>query len=138
MFTELRMCDYCDKKVASFWDNLKEGQYFLTPDIMSPAEFFIDSVSESEISIKPQKIEISKIAFSAVIHYLKEHEHYEGRPCEIRSSSGPKRSGPLCNATKRVNKYHRRCVNYILPILKKYSIVEINGRRPNTTWLVIR
>jgi len=128
------MCNICEQQIEDMWGLLTIGQDFRTPDLQRGNNFHISNVEDTGITIMPQNISISRDAFKKAIHYLRSHEHYADNPCEIRSNNDSNLSGPLCKESREVNK-NVRCINYILPILKKYGIVEIDGRRPNKTWL---
>lgn len=129
------MCDICDSQIAKIWNSLLRGQSFRTPDAQNGVDFFLDYIDREKLKITPQNIRISKAAFAATLHYLKANGHDEYNQCKIRSSNNPASAGPLCIEARHTNN-DTRCINYILPILAQHSIVAINPRRPNTTWLI--
>jgi len=130
------MGQFCEKIVSDLWKKLQVSQQFRTPDLYKGKDFKIEAKSDTQIKIQPQKIVVSREAFSAAIHYLRENNHYMKTPCEIRSSNSAELSGPLCKAARQ-NNNNVRCINYILPIFQKNVIVGVNPVRPNTTWLLI-
>lgn len=130
------MCQFCENIVSDLWRKLQIGQQFRTPDLHKGKDFIIESKRDDQIKITPQNIGISRQAFSAVIHYLRQNNHYMNSPCEIRASNNLKLAGPLCRAAREVNN-NIRCITYILPILQKNVIAGVNPVRPNATWLLV-
>lgn len=130
------MCQLCEKIVSDLWKKLQVGQQFRTPDLYKGKDFIIEEKSNNQIKIQPQNVGISRAAFCAAIHYLRQNNHYMNSPCEIRSSNNTHLAGPLCRAAREQNS-NIRCINYILPILQKKVIAGVNPVRPNSTWLLV-
>lgn len=109
-----------------------------TPDNARGAQFTVKSSSSAVVKISTRNgtnIDIPISAFDAAINYLKTNKHYKGNPCKITARNSIATAGPLCRATRaRTNKI--RTADYILPILAFLDIVEICGKRPNTSWLI--
>lgn len=129
------MCN--ENLLDNLWNQLNAHAAYNTPDNIRQTEFTIQAINQNpdSITISPQNITISKQAFLAALSHLTGNHHTQGNPCQIRSSNTPKKAGPLCQAARKVNN-NVRCINYILPILAAAGIVGINGKRPNTTWLM--
>ena len=109
-----------------------------TPDKAIGADFTIISASVAGVSIKTKNgtnIAIPISAFHAAIDYLKANNHYKGNPCKITARNSKSTAGPLCCAARKHTR-NIRTIDYILPILAFLKIVEICGKRPNTTWLI--
>lgn len=131
------MCNICEQQIEDVWSFMAIGQNFRTPDLQRGNNFHIANVEDNRIAIMPQNVSIYRDAFKRAIHYLRAHEYYADNPCEIRSNNDSNLSGPLCKESREGNE-NVRCINYILPILRTCGIVEIDGRRPNKTWLLER
>ncbi|MFH0974850.1 MAG: hypothetical protein V1874_03610 [Spirochaetota bacterium] len=129
------MCEHCQNIIEKVWSKLEEGRQFRTPDLYKGKNFFIKEKYNQKITITPQNISITKESFSSTLHYLFQNDHYFKNQCEIRSSNSEKAAGPLCLVSRDKNS-NVRCINYILPILQNYQIVDIYQKRPNKTWLV--
>ena len=129
------MCERCQKIVNRIWHKLQIGKVYQTPDRYKGKEFCIETITSQKIGINPQKVFITKDSFLAALHYLVQNNHNFENPCEIRSSNSREAAGPLCLASRDTNS-NVRCINYILPILQDFQIVEIDPGRPNKTWLI--
>ncbi len=129
------MCRSCDVHIDGVWSHLSVGQTYRTPDAAAGVSFEISDVTPTNIEILPQKIRISRQAFSAALHYLRSNRHDREHPCEIRSNNNPNLAGPLCREARPHNN-NVRCINYILPALAQFRIVGIGSAQPNTTWVV--
>lgn len=132
---EATLCDFCKNIVDDLWRNIAVGQMFKTPDLYIGKDFKIEEKNPDLLRILPQRVLLSKSAFTATIHFLRLNQHDKDSPCEIRSSNDKATAGPLCLAARNENE-GVRCINYILPILQKNVVVGINPVRPNTTWLL--
>jgi len=130
------MCDFCENALDEVWPQLNQQKQYSTPDSIKGKPFSIYQISPENIKIVPQNITISRNAFAAAIHYLLENQHNLDHPCEIRSSNSREQAGPLCIAARDQNS-DVRCINYILPILQNFNIVELDSGRPNKTWLTL-
>ena len=129
------MCEKCAFSLQSVWNQLQNGAQFRTPDDRAGAEFEIGSLQPESIHINPKNITISRSAFAAALHYLRENNHFVDNPCRIGANNDPADAGPFCLASRQENN-NVRCSTYILPVLEEFGIVGINGaKRPNTTWL---
>lgn len=120
--------------VDMIWKSIKQGDTYKTPDRSRGVAFTIDHIEDDQIHILPQKIDIRKKAFIATLEYLQAENYTTVHRCEIKSNNDMKKAGPLCQASRRENN-GVRCINYIVPILKEYGIVDCDGDRPNTVWL---
>jgi hypothetical protein len=129
------MCNICEQKIEDVWTQIAIGQEFRTPDLLIGKYFQISNVEVNRIIIIPQNLSISRKAFERAIHYLRSHNHSIDNPCEIRSNNDSNLAGPLCIESRNINN-NVRCINYILPILKTYGVVGIDGGRPNKTWVI--
>jgi hypothetical protein len=132
------MCVFCDKKIDKVWSRLQTEKKYRTPDLRRGKDFYITSISIKEINIKHQTksiTSITKASFLATLYYLCQHNHDINNPIKIHSSNSSRKAGPLCQASRNKNS-NVRCINYILPILKDFQIVDINSFRPNKTWLI--
>lgn len=135
--------------INSIWPQLgsiPEG-VLRTPDNINGVHFIIRDVNAGAIAIltgtqnrqtAPDKapVNITKAAFIAALDYLISHNHVDStKRCEINARNSPDNAGDLCRASRAQN-HNVRCINYILPILQYVSLVEIDGNRLNTTWLI--
>jgi hypothetical protein len=129
------MCRQCEEQADIIWEQLTVGLSYLTPDQRRASPFQIIKVESDKICIAPQNICINKDAFKAALHYLLAHGHDQHSPCEIRSNNNWENAGPLCQESRSYNG-GVRCINYILPILKFFGVVDINPQRPNKAWIM--
>ena len=132
------MCMSCNIDVDHVWLQLLPGQKFKTPDNKKGSPFDVQSVDSGIIKIRTKRrtvVTISRQAFENALHHLRINSHYKDNPCEIRSNNDRELAGPLCVASRDVNR-NVRCINYILPVLASHGIVEMDGKQPNKTWLV--
>ena len=130
------MCQACDLHVEGLWPHLAIGQRFRTPDRARGADFEIRNLAPTELEIQPQGLTIPASAFAAALHYLREHNHRVTNACAIQSSNDPDTSGPLCDITRAQMSGGSRCVNYVAAILEHFGIVGVDGRRPNSVWVL--
>lgn len=131
--------------INSIWGGLAVGQQYTTPDNSKGADLTIAHLDSNSITIltegKPDKgvlgsrVEITHASFIAALEYLYTHRHSANNPCVIASNNTMRSAGPLCVASRTPNR-GTRCINYILPILKHFNLVGINGSRPNLTWYI--
>ncbi len=129
------MCSSCDVQIDGVWSHLHEDQHYKTPDDTKGVPFIITSVESQAIKISPQNVLVTRGAFSAALHYLRSNRHDHANPCKVRSNKDPALAGPLCLVARAQNN-NVMCINYILPILAKLNIVDINSNRPNTVWVL--
>ncbi len=129
------MCLSCEIHIEGVWLHISVGLQFQTPDDLTPANFRISQVESEKIKIEPQGISITREAFVAALHHLRSNYHYSNNPVEIRSNNDRTLAGPLCVASRDGN-HNTRCINYILPVLRSLGIVQVDGTRPNRTWLI--
>jgi len=132
---EKPMCLSCEILIEGVWKHLAPRQVYRTPDEAKGTRFSIASIGATDIGISPQKIRITKEAFSAAIHFLKTNRHDRTNSIRINSSNHPRLAGPLCTISRERN-HGVRCINYILPILHKHQIVGIDSTQPNKTWVI--
>ena len=130
------MCITCVGVISGVWARLIGGSSYQTPDSIKPANFQITDIRPDAIHIQPQNIDVLRISFVDALHYLRDNGNTILNPCKIDSNDDPNKSGLLCLAARLNNSHNRRCINYILPILKSLGIVGINSSRPNTTWYI--
>ena len=136
--------------INSIWDRVAEGQPYRTPDNAKGASFTIVHLAPDFITIrtagKPARnilgsnVDITRTSFVAALEYLYTHLHSVDNPCDIASNNTTRLAGPLCVAGRTPNG-NTRCINYILPILKHFNLVGIDGRRTqahplNSTWYI--
>jgi hypothetical protein len=133
------MCNLCLQVVTVVFGNLQVGLYLITPDNVRGRRYSITQITPNSIVITTQfvtQIPISRNAFCDALYYLRVNRNNAGNPCEIRSSNNRHLAGPLCRASRNVNR-NVRCINYILLILARGNLVGINGGLPcNTTWYI--
>jgi hypothetical protein len=128
------MYDFCNQATEATWNRLAVDQQYQTPDTRSGVDFRIIELVNDHIGIAPQNIVIQRAALFAAVHHLYATNHYAHNPCRVQSNNDPLLSGPLCRVSRDANN-NVRCINYILPLLSAGGVVDINGNRPNTTWL---
>ena len=130
------ICKSCNLHIEGLWKILRVEDKLRTPDEQKGAIFRISEIKANSLKIQTEgssTVPIQKTAFVAALHYLRQNQHNSSNKCEIRSSSDPAVSGPLCRVSRKYNN-GVRCINYILPILASHGIVSIDGTRPNRTW----
>lgn len=76
-------------------------------------------------------------AFAKTLAYLAQNNHVAGNPCLVSSNKAYRDAGPLCRAARDANEPDggTMVITYVLPILKKMGLVEIDHAIPNSTWL---
>lgn len=129
------MCSSCDIQIDGVWSRLHINQTYVTPDEKRGTIFRKTSIDDKTLKISPQNIFIKRFAFSAVLHYLRKNRHDHTNPCRIGSNKDPAFSSPLCLVAREKNN-NVMCINYILSVLDTLKIVDINGSRPNTAWVL--
>ena len=130
-------------KIDSIWNKLAVGQPYRTPDNAKGAVFTMVNIHRDFIVIEtegdPSKnrrgshVGITQASFISALEYLYANQNTQNNRCPIASNNKTSLAGPLCRAS-RIHNGDTRCITYILPILKKFELVEINGSRPNRTW----
>lgn len=128
------MMQESENEINRIWGNLSSGDTFRTPDDSKGVAFFIARIEPDRIFIRPQGVSIYRNAFVAALDYLRANNNDVKNKCEIRSNNDSEKAGPLCQASRKENK-NTRCINYIIPILETYRIVDCSGDRPNKVWL---
>jgi len=129
------MCRLCETKIDEIWGKINVNQEFTTPDRVVGRKYSLEDIGPTEIRIRPQNININKKAFVSTVHYLLENKHISNNPININSNNDLIMAGPICKVSRAENG-GIRCINYIIPILHLYGIVEIYSGRPNKTWLI--
>ncbi len=129
------MCNSCEIQIDGVWSHLHINQSFVTPDETKGVPFTITSIAAKAIKISPQNVVVTRGAFAAALHYLRANRHDHTNHLKIGSNKDPALAGPLCKVARAQNS-NVMCINYILPILAKHNIVDINPNRPNTVWIV--
>lgn len=120
------------------WARIESGRGLRTPDNTTGKSFNVSSVAPSEIKIQTQggaDIAIKFEAFAATLLYLVEHGHDQRNRCNIASDKDVTKAGPLCRTAREANGVNVMIITYTLPILAEMGLVEIDGSRPNRTWL---
>jgi len=121
----------------AFWDGIAQDKPLKTPDKGRTASFTVIRRSDSGLEVRTHKgntVRIRREAFGAVLRHLAQEHHGAERPCIVASSQH--RPGFLGFAAKQANDNAAVVITYILPILQDAGLVEIDGNRPNRTWLL--
>lgn len=121
----------------AFWDGIAQDKPLKTPDKGRTASFTVIRRSDSSLEVRTHKgntVRIRREAFGAVLRHLAQEHHGAERPCIVASSQH--RPGFLGFAAKQANDNAAVVITYILPILQDAGLVEIDGNRPNRTWLL--
>jgi len=121
------------------WHTLEVGLELTTPDNTSGSPFSIGLINHDMVEILTNggtSIEINRQAFISALEYLACNQHLENNPCRIGSNKDIQQAGPLCVAVRNANGVNVMIINYLLSLLSRMNLVEINGNRPNTTWLL--
>lgn len=127
-----------DAALSNRWQTLPADEVLKTPDARVGSRFTVTAISSAAISIETDggtPIVLHREAFAEVLWYLLDHGHYVGNPCPIGSDKDIEAAGPLCVAARQANGGNVMVIPYILPILARMGLVEIDGNRPNTSWL---
>ena len=125
--------------LGNCWGNLHTNDTFVTPDKALGSPFSIESIDNNSVVIKTDgntKIDINRQAFIAVVRYLIENKHSVQKPCAIGSNKTIGDAGPLCVTARNANGQNIMIINYLLPLLSRMGLVDIDGNRPNKTWLI--
>lgn len=127
--------------VASLWSQLHAVGPLGTP--ARNTAFEVGEVSGERVVVHTgksakTKVVIPRRAFEAALGYLIDHEHHAGNPCEIAAADAPEKAGSLCQASRLLpsGKYGVRNITYVLPILQRLGVVDINPKKPSSVWLV--
>lgn len=125
--------------IFSLWPEIsKSGASYTTPDEMAGADFTVLDSDDSMIVIKTTGgtfIRIKRASFISAVFFLLSNGHVsQETSCRI----GANISQPAgLDAATRDHPNGTMVVSYVIPILAGTGIVEINIRRPNSTWLKI-
>jgi len=129
-----------DAALNDRWGAVAVGQQFLTPDDASGKTFTVTSVSGTAITVATgggTPIALNRAAFAAAIGHLLQHRHVGPQSrCNIESNKDIGRAGPLCVAARNANGVNVMVITYVLPLLAHMGLVEVDGDRPNSVWLV--
>lgn len=120
-------------KLAQPKTNLK------TPDNANGSKFTINATTEDTITITTTGntlITIKFAAFHEALHFLATGNYTEKNPCQISANININSAGEFCKATRKANGSNVMISSYIAPILAHMKLTAINGKRPNTTWLI--
>jgi hypothetical protein len=133
------------KTIDNIWQYLAVGQEYRTPDDSKGVNFRILTVEPTRIIIRTvgrleegklgSKVAITRLSFEAALAYLYSQGYDLNKTCEIKSNNNILNAGSLCVAARTQNN-GTRCINYILPVLKSYGFVGINGGFRNRAWFV--
>ena len=120
------------------WPFLQTGLQANTPDIVKGSQFSITAVNPQTVEITTSggtPIPINRNAFLAALEYLVNNSHTtSANPCQIGSNFD--NPSPLDSATRTGNQQgNLMVVSYLIPLLSLMNLVDIDGTRPNTTWL---
>ena len=125
--------------ISALWAALSEVEAtYTTPDQQKGSKFKVVGSDESTIRVQTTGasiITIRRESFIAAVSFLLKNGHVSiAQACGI----GAKVDAPssLDEAT-RAHSGGTMVIPYILPILSKTGIVEIDGGRPNSTWINI-
>jgi hypothetical protein len=121
------------------WEKLHTGDNFVTPDNIKGSPFSIEAIDNNSVVITTNggaPININRQAFIAVVRYLIDNLHSEQNPCAIGSNKTIEDAGPLCVTARNANESSTMIINYLLPLLSSMGLVNIDGNRPNKTWLI--
>lgn len=119
---------------------LQVGISLRTPDRIKSSSFTVKRTTNNSIIIqtkttKSSPIPIKRCAFLETLKYLLQNGHSKFKKIKIQSSNDPKKSGHLCEISRKANN-NTRCINYILPILEHLGFIGIDGNKPNKTWYI--
>lgn len=116
-------------------DNIN-GVHFIIKDVDVDALAILTGTQSRQTASDKVPVNITKEAFIATLDYLVSHSHVDDtKRCKISASNKPEEASPLCRASRAQN-HNVRCITYILPILQYFNLVEVDGNRLNTTWLI--
>ena len=120
------------------WNLINAGDSLTTPS--GESTFTVTEVSADEISINAghgSPIKLRRAAFVAGLQYLVDHAHVAVRKCEIRSNMIYKDAGLLCKTVRDANSASggTMVITYVLPILQRMRLVDIDSKKPNRVWL---
>lgn len=112
-----------------------QGKTLLGPTERS--EFMLEEVRSDSvtISLSNSTLKLEKEAFEGTLSYLLSHRHDDASPCEIRSNKVYELAGPLCQAARK-GPGSQMNITYVLPILKKMGLVDIDPSIPSTAWFI--
>jgi hypothetical protein len=133
-----KMDESINVALSNAWDKIANLKNLKTPDNSVGRSYTINSVTSTTVEIKTNgnsTLTIQRTAFIETLRYLVDNQHTITNPCKIGSNQKEDKAGPLCRAARAVNS-GMRVINYTVPILTALEILGMNGKRPNTTWLV--
>lgn len=120
------------------WNLITAGDTLTTPS--GESTFTVTEVSSDEISINAGQgspIKLRRAVFVAGLQYLVSNAHVGAHACEIRSNKNYADAGPLCQTVREAHSASggTMVITYVLPLLQRMRLVDINSKKPNTVWL---
>lgn len=122
----------------SRWNSIPAGTRLGTPSGIS--HFTVTAVDSDEIRVQTEgetTMRLQHKAFIATLEHLQNFGPDAKKPCRVGSNKSYERAGGLCKAAREANTISgtTMVITYILPILQRMGLVEINSDLPNTAWL---
>jgi hypothetical protein len=121
------------------WQMIQPGLNLSTPDSASGSPFSISAVNNVAVNISTAggtPITLHRHAFVETLRYLLFNQYTDKNRCQIASNKHINQAGPLCVVARNANGANIMIISYLLPILTHMNLVNTDGNRPNTTWLV--
>lgn len=117
----------------SRWNSIPTGTRLDTPSGIS--HFTVTSIHPDEIWIHTRggtKMKLRRAAFAAALCHLQAFD----QPRLIGSNKDRRLAGDFCEVVRSANiRGGTMVITYVLPILQRMGLVEINSDIPNTAWL---
>lgn len=124
--------------ISRAWSRMGELSRLRTPSQRS--EYSVEGFADDRVIVlvASKRHVLLRSAFEAALNYLHQNSHGIENPCLIQSNNDPTLSGPLCCASRVTlsGAYGPRNINYVLPILQAFGVVDIRTSTPNAVWLV--
>lgn len=121
------------------WESLNIGLELETPDNATGSLYSISSINTESMEITTSggtAIVINRESLVSTLEYLLTNLHLANKPCAVGSNKDINNAGPLCLAARNANGENRMVINYILPILSHLGLLQIDGTRPNSVWVL--
>ncbi|MBD0703870.1 hypothetical protein [Pseudomonas sp. PSB1] len=132
------MTQWAVQTISRAWSRMGTLGRLRTPS--QRCEFIVEDFADDRVIIlvASKRHVLLRSAFEAVLNYLHQNSHVIEKPCLIKSNNDPTLSGPLCLASrvKLSGAYGPRNINYVVPILIAFGLVNIRTSTPNAVWLV--
>lgn len=126
----------------AIWSDIevsKSRKDFTTPDDSKGAPFSIIEKSGDHLVIQTKsgksRIIVIKDSFRRALEYLIRHNHtLTQQACKIGASKDA--PGPLDLSTRvPQSKSALMVIPYVIPILRSFGVLTVDGKRPNKVWL---